>query len=667
MVTETSPLNVVMFSGGRGTGSITEAFLKHGQISLTLLVNTYDDGLSTGALRKFLPGMLGPSDVRKNISRLMPDVDRADRALRSFIEYRFPLKIPREAALAALKDLCSGHPSFPLRDLAAPYQDLNIAQAETMVGYLRRFLDYLEQVADSQPPFDFGDCSFGNLLFAGCYLGANRSFNEATRQLSQFARIRGRVLNITDGENLVLVALKQNGALLLKEGEIVSTQETTAIRELYLMSDYLSPDQIHVLSSLDLEGKANFLQQLSRVPRINPAAEAALQSADIIIYGPGTQHSSLFPSYLTERVAEAIASNHQAEKVFVGNIAKDFEIRNETAGTLVEKFLFYLNSKGRFHFAWVDLVSLFFMQASDPLSQGASEYVFFDINTFPFPRDRVVLTNWERGKGSHSGGMVTDELVSLVNSKWSKKMKPFRHMVSILVPAYNEERTVKTVLQNLSRLNFEFLDLAHEIILIDGGSTDRTVELARTVPDITVHQLQSALGRGAALRMGIEKANGNIIVFFPSDNEYQPEELLSVVQAVATTDSQAVFGSRVIKCVNMNERIRTIYKGNYLMYLTSKYGGMLISILSLVLYNRFVSDPLTGVKAFDARVLKNLRLSSDGFEIETEILAKLGKQAIFILEIPVNYRPRTRAEGKKTTFGDGLHAIFKMLFCNWLR
>src|ERR1700741_3167796 len=87
MNNDSSPLNVVMFSGGRGTGSITEAFLKHGQISLTLLVNTYDDGLSTGALRALIPGMLGPSDVRKNVSRLIPENDRADRALRYFMEY----------------------------------------------------------------------------------------------------------------------------------------------------------------------------------------------------------------------------------------------------------------------------------------------------------------------------------------------------------------------------------------------------------------------------------------------------------------------------------------------------------------------------------------------------------------------------------------------------
>ncbi len=664
-MTDPAPLNVVMFSGGRGTGSITEAFLKHGQISLTLLLNTYDDGLSTGALRALIPGMLGPSDVRKNVSRLMPATDRADQALHHFMEYRFPRPMSTDKALAALRDLSLSRPSFPWPDFKTPFLDLNMRQAEEMAGFLNAFLEYIDRLPSGTPSFDFSDCSFGNILFAGCYLGSERSFNQAVDRFSRFCRIRGQVLNVTDGENLVLVALKENGALLLNETEIVEAQDNTPIRDLFLLPAYLTDEELQDLKKMTVGAKAETLQKLSHRPGVNPAAQEALLHADIIIYGPGTQHSSLFPSYLTDKVAETIAANRQAEKIFVGNIAKDFEIRNETAASLVQKFLFYLTEKGKRPIRWEELVSLFFLQASVPESRRASEYVFFDPSSFPFPKNRVVLTNWEAGLGSHSGGMVTDELISVVNSKWSKKMRPFHHMVSILVPSLNEVRTVQPVLQGLARLNFESLGLAREIILIDGGSSDRTVELARAVPDITVLELSGKTGRGAALRLGIERANGNLITFFPSDNEYDAQDLMSVVQSLATTDFQAVYGSRAIKCVNLNERIRTVYKGNKLLYFTGKYGGMLISILSLLLYNRFVSDPLTGIKAFDARVLKSLKLSSNSLDIETEILTKLGKRGVFILEVPVNYRPRTRQEGKKTTVGAGLQAASKMLLARF--
>src|SRR6266567_9175063 len=83
-------LNVVLFSGGSGTESITETLLKHPQISLKILINAYDDGHSSGRLRRFLPGMLGPSDVRKNIDRLMPSRERSQRSLRIVSDFRFP-------------------------------------------------------------------------------------------------------------------------------------------------------------------------------------------------------------------------------------------------------------------------------------------------------------------------------------------------------------------------------------------------------------------------------------------------------------------------------------------------------------------------------------------------------------------------------------------------
>src|SRR5438874_6251790 len=88
-----SQINVVLFSGGSGTQSITEAFLRHPQISLKILINAYDDGHSTGRLRRFLPGMLGPSDVRKNINRLMPIVERSQQSIQALYDYRLPLGI----------------------------------------------------------------------------------------------------------------------------------------------------------------------------------------------------------------------------------------------------------------------------------------------------------------------------------------------------------------------------------------------------------------------------------------------------------------------------------------------------------------------------------------------------------------------------------------------
>src|SRR6266851_186895 len=106
-------LNVVLFSGGSGTQSITEAFLKHGQIALTILINAYDDGHSTGRLRRFIPGMLGPSDVRKNINRLMPARERSQQSLQTISDHRLPVGVSRDDALLTIQHM-----------LAASYQAL---------------------------------------------------------------------------------------------------------------------------------------------------------------------------------------------------------------------------------------------------------------------------------------------------------------------------------------------------------------------------------------------------------------------------------------------------------------------------------------------------------------------------------------------------------------
>lgn len=177
---------------------------------------------------------------------------------------------------------------------------------------------------------------------------------------------------------------------------------------------------------------------------------------------------------------------------------------------------------------------------------------------------------------------------------------------------------------------------------------------------VRVFQLEKPLGRGAALRRGIDRARGNIIVFFPGDNEYRPDDLITVVGSLVQSNFNVVFGSRAVKCTNLTERLHQIYGDNRLLYLTSKYGGILLSILTLLLYNRYVSDVLSSIKAFDARLLRSLALKSNGIDLETEIVAKLSLKREYMLELPVEYQPRTRSAGKKITAADGLKAVIAL-------
>jgi glycosyltransferase involved in cell wall biosynthesis len=238
--------------------------------------------------------------------------------------------------------------------------------------------------------------------------------------------------------------------------------------------------------------------------------------------------------------------------------------------------------------------------------------------------------------------------------------------VSIVVPALDEAATVEEVLKGLTALDFEEYGLGKEILLVDGGSTDGTPGKARAVRGVRVFS-SPRKGRGAALRLGIAQARGDIVVFFPSDNEYRPRDVEAVVGAIARQGFKAVYGTRAIKCADLDGRLKRIYGGSALLYRMSKYGGMLLSALMLVFFNRYITDTLTTLKGFDGRLLRSLDLTGDGLDLEMEILAKISRRHEYVLEVPVEYRPRTRAEGKKTTVFDGLHAAAALLKYRWAR
>ncbi len=683
-------IKVVVFSGGRGTSSICDAFKRHPQIDLAVVVNAFDDGLSTGQLRRFLPGMLGPSDVRKNISHFIPARDRADQALRRIIEHRLPTATTQAQGRALLAQLGTGQEPSADPALAGAFRCLRLYTARALAGYAAAFLEYYDRQPEAcLAGLAFADCSVGNLLFAGCYLASGRDFNRAVTAFADACEIPARIHNVTDGGNAVLVALKADGQFLPDEASIVSPQNDSPLAELFLLPDYLSPQEAAWAAGAGFEELRAFLSTRQLFPRLNPDVKRALAEADIIIYGPGTQHSSLLPSYLTEGLGETIAGNLSAEKIFVSNIAADHEIQGETANSLARKLVHYMNAKGAGGFPVQSLITTALVQTAPPIaecglriadlssdphsairipqSEGASGGIACDPRAEPFTAVRTVLTDWHDGSGKHAGSRILDELIQTVNSRSRRRIDRFPYLVSVVVPGLNEERTVRDVLLRLTQAPFHDPELKREVIYVDGGSTDRSLEEARSVPGVRVFQLRGTSGRGAALRLGVEKAVGNVIAFFPSDAEYDVADLARAVSVVVDSRERIVFGSRTIKCLNLDRVIRRIYRNNRLGYLLSKYGGLLVSLSTLLLHNRYVSDPFTGIKVFDAATLRGFRLRGRGLNLETEILAKACRGRVFILEIPVRFAPRTRQQGKKTTVWSGLRALGTLFYWGCLR
>ena len=238
------------------------------------------------------------------------------------------------------------------------------------------------------------------------------------------------------------------------------------------------------------------------------------------------------PSYMTEGIAEAIAANRAADKIFVWNIVRDLDIQEDNINDLAKKFMRAISRKGAVAVEWRDCVTHFFVQRAEAAAVE-QKYIPFDPAKFTYPLETVRVRDWEALDGRHSGGFVLDELQQIVQARIDIELQRIQHMVSIIVPVLNEATTLGGVLRSLIALDFHSLGLTKEIIVVDGGSSDGSLGVARNLlAGAGVSKPTRRRPRCVDLRGGIEKARGSLTAFFPGDNEYQTSDLFQLVSSL---------------------------------------------------------------------------------------------------------------------------------------
>ncbi len=215
--------------------------------------------------------------------------------------------------------------------------------------------------------------------------------------------------------------------------------------------------------------------------------------------------------------------------------------------------------------------------------------------------------------------------------------------VSLIVPAFNEAATIGEVLDRIAALPLET-----QVIVVDDGSTDATAEIAASRGAEVIRQANR--GKGAAIRAGIPRIEGEIAVIQDADMEYDPADIPALIEPIERGVADVVFGSRL-----SGGKPQRAYLFWHLM------GNRFLSLLTNVLFNTTLSDMETGYKAFRTEVLRELDLREDDFAIEPEITGTVCKRKLRIYELPIAYYGRTYAEGKKITWRDGFKAIRVLL------
>jgi glycosyltransferase involved in cell wall biosynthesis len=222
---------------------------------------------------------------------------------------------------------------------------------------------------------------------------------------------------------------------------------------------------------------------------------------------------------------------------------------------------------------------------------------------------------------------------------------PSGELITIIVAAYNEKRTVRAVIDRLLAID---LPIAREILVVDDGSTDGTRDvLAAAVGDhlpITVLRTEQNGGKGSAIRRGLDHARGTIVAIQDADLELDPQQLATLVGPILRGDSDVVYGSRFLNGVP---------DAPWLTVAANK----VLTATTNVLYGATLTDMETCYKVMRTGVARSLGLTANRFDIEPEITARLLRLGYRIHELPIRFEPRSRAQGKKIRWRDGVRAL----------
>jgi glycosyltransferase involved in cell wall biosynthesis len=227
--------------------------------------------------------------------------------------------------------------------------------------------------------------------------------------------------------------------------------------------------------------------------------------------------------------------------------------------------------------------------------------------------------------------------------------QPAGELLSIIVPVYNEVRTVRAVIDRLLAID---LPVTREILVVDDGSTDGTREVLADVavqlPAVSVIQATRNGGKGSAIRLGLSSATGTIVAIQDADLELDPQQLAALVAPILRRDADVVYGSRFLA-------------GRSDAPLLSVAANKVLTNITNILFGGRLTDMETCYKIMRTDVARSLRLTANRFDIEPEITARLLRGGHRIHELPVHFDARTRAEGKKIGWRDGVRALQVLL------
>jgi 2-phospho-L-lactate transferase/gluconeogenesis factor (CofD/UPF0052 family) len=644
VVTPATPgLQVVLFSGGRGSGALAELLAADPRVSLTVAINGYDDGASTGEVRRFLTDSLGPSDFRKNASRFARLRQTCPPALVDLLDRR----LSSTATLADLSALI--HQLKESAGVAGTIPGLDPGKRSAVADRLERFVDEYQRAGR---PIDFRDASVGNFVFAGAFLLADHDFNAAVDDYCALVGLpAGFIENVTDGTNAFLVALDDEERLLGSEEEIVDAKRQNRVREIFLIRKPLCERERVALAAMPAEARRRDLGAHAISPELNVRLAVRLAAAHLIIYAPGTQHSSLFPSYLTPRLGEAVAANLDAIKLLVTNIQTDAEITGRSAVDLIDRAVFYLREKGRLSTPTPCLITHYLV--NDPAGAGADRpYVPLGrLESLEDPR-LLRVGNYEEGaSGRHDATKVLAPYIA----GFIARERTVRRVAVVLGETRSASKLAQTILE---MIRGGIRDLRVELAVFHAAEPDLDRALLDRLPfPVTRLAATDDRGRDRELREAIAAGQFEYVVLFDSSGMYNGEDIAGLASYLTSGRLDAVWGSRRLSVRDIEESYRVRYRHKAALGAISAMGSHILSLQFLLLHGRYIADTLSGARALRAADALAATCSLTHKLANQYLLSGLLRRRAEILEIPVQFFAISPDLVRRTTIMDGVRSV----------
>ncbi len=600
-------MKVVLFCGGRGSGTFIKELVQDSDIELTLIVNAYDDGLSTGEIRRLVPGMLGPSDFRKNLGNLLVPASESHMVFSEILEHRISIRLSDFESV--IKQQGPNTKQLLANALIASDVDLHILFSSLPKGKKDAILSlansFLTEVIGDVRAIEFSDIlkfqdfATGNILLAGAYLQTGRNFSKANDLVCSLFDIRAQILNVSD-DNRILVGLTDKGEFIESEADIVGGQFVGALKEVFLFPEKLSQIDLQKFNEMeDIDQKRKYISSFESLPSLNPRIQEVLNSADAIVYGSGTQHSSLFPTY-------KLLSHHgvlppkSAKRIFVSNLDHDLDIQGWNGKAILEAFSRHFGS-----IPYHELIDTIVSDSSSPIQfQDVNENVCL----------RLTPLRSSRKTSAHDGQKLVKELLFGLNGYHERNVE-----IGVFSPPVESVRSrMRQILEEFPFGNSE-LEIQWGVFETAGASEKAVAEFNAWINDTT---------------------RSRFLVLFACEGETNIGDLIAGIDFMQSTGIPVLSGSRTQARRQWLEATGKTYGEGRLRFNLSIAATIFAVFISVLRRKQLLTDPLSRcliIDRFEVRKKVSTDLTFSGATIPGLRTFLLRKQ-IDIAEFPITYR-----------------------------